>query len=60
MDGIPASKIKETEFLKIAHLEENLKKRVLGQDEAVELIAKAIKRTRVTSTSAADLHRLFL
>ena len=45
--GIPASKIKETEFLKIAHLEENLKKRVLGQDEAVELIAKAIKRTRV-------------
>lgn len=45
--GIPASKIKETEFLKISHLEENLKKRVLGQDEAVELIAKAIKRTRV-------------
>ena len=45
--GIPASKIKETEFLKIAHLEENLKKRVLGQDEAVELLTRAIKRTRV-------------
>lgn len=45
--GIPASKIKETEFLKIAHLEENLKKRVLGQNDAVELLAKAIKRTRV-------------
>jgi len=45
--GIPATKIKETEFLKIAHLDENLKKRVLGQNEAVELLAKAIKRTRV-------------
>lgn len=45
--GIPATKIKETEFLKIAHLDENLKKRVLGQDEAVEVLAKAIKRTRV-------------
>ena len=45
--GIPASKIAETEFLKIARLEGALKKRVLGQDEAVELLAKAIKRTRV-------------
>lgn len=45
--GIPASKIAETEFLKIAKLEESLKKRVLGQDEAVEVLSKAIKRTRV-------------
>ena len=45
--GIPASKIAETEFLKIAKLEDELKKRVLGQDEAVETLAKAIKRTRV-------------
>lgn len=45
--GIPASKIAETEFLKIAKLEGNLKKRVIGQDEAVELLAKSIKRTRV-------------
>ncbi len=45
--GIPASKIAETEFLKIARLEENLKKRVLGQDEAVSVLSKAIKRTRV-------------
>ena len=45
--GIPANKIAETEFLKIAKLEGSLKKRVLGQDEAVELLAKAIKRTRV-------------
>lgn len=45
--GIPASKIAETEFLKIAKLEGNLKKRVLGQNEAVETLARAIKRTRV-------------
>lgn len=45
--GIPANKIAETEFLKIARLEETLKKRVLGQDDAVELLSKAIKRTRV-------------
>ncbi|MDE6519626.1 MAG: ATP-dependent Clp protease ATP-binding subunit [Ruminococcus sp.] len=45
--GIPASKIAETEFLKIAKLEDALKKRVLGQEEAVTVLAKAIKRTRV-------------
>ncbi len=45
--GIPASKIAETEFLKIARLEDALKKRVLGQEEAVSVLAKAIKRTRV-------------
>lgn len=45
--GIPASKIAETEFLKIARLESALKKRVIGQDKAVELLSKAIKRTRV-------------
>lgn len=45
--GIPASKIVENEFLKIAKLEGALKSRVLGQDEAVEVLTKAIKRTRV-------------
>lgn len=45
--GIPSSKIAETEFLKIARLEDALKKRVLGQEEAVSVLAKAIKRTRV-------------
>lgn len=45
--GIPASKVAESEFRKIANLESALKKRIIGQDEAVELVAKAIKRTRV-------------
>lgn len=45
--GIPANKIAETEFKKIANLEENLKKKIIGQDEAIKLLANAIKRTRV-------------
>ncbi len=45
--GIPANKIKETEYKRIAHLEENLKSKVIGQDEACELVSRAIKRTRV-------------
>ena len=45
--GIPASKIAENEFLKIAKLDGALKGRVIGQDEAVEVLTKAIKRTRV-------------
>ena len=45
--GIPASKIKETELAKVAGLAEALKKKVIGQDEAVDLVAAAIRRSRV-------------
>ena len=45
--GIPAHKIAETEFTKLEHLEDRLKERIKGQDEAVDALAKAIKRTRV-------------
>ena len=45
--GIPANKIAQTEYDKIKHLKEALSKRVIGQDEAVDKVAKAIKRTRV-------------
>lgn len=45
--GIPASKLLETEFKRIANLESVLKSKVVGQDEACELVAAAIKRTRV-------------
>ena len=45
--GIPANKIIESEYRKIANLENRLKDRIIGQDEAVNLVAKAIKRTRV-------------
>jgi len=45
--GIPANKIMETEFNKIKNLEATLKEKIIGQDEAVELVNKAIKRSRV-------------
>lgn len=45
--GIPANKIAQTEYDKIKHLKEALSKRVIGQDEVVDKVAKAIKRTRV-------------
>ena len=46
--SIPASKIKETELAKVADLEATLKKSVVGQDEAVKLVAAAIRRTRIS------------
>ena len=45
--GIPAKKIMETEFNKISKLENVLKSKIIGQDEACEKVAKAIKRSRV-------------
>ena len=44
--GIPAVKIRETEFVKLAGLEAALKQKVIGQDKAVHLVAQAIKRSR--------------
>ena len=45
--GIPAQKLTEDENARLKNLEENLHKRVVGQNEAVEAVAKAIKRGRV-------------
>lgn len=45
--GIPVTKITETEKEKLIKLEELLHKRVVGQDEAVTAVAKAIRRSRV-------------
>ena len=49
--GIPAQKIMETEFRRISGLEHTLKQKVIGQDEACEKVAKAIKRSRVNLTT---------
>lgn len=45
--GIPSSKVIESDLKKLAGLEETLKKKVIGQDEAINAIARAIKRSRV-------------
>lgn len=44
---IPVSKLTEEENKKLKDLGENLHKRVIGQDEAVNVVAKAIKRNRI-------------
>ncbi len=44
--GIPAVKIKQSEFAKLIALEGNLKKHIIGQDEAVEAVSRAMKRAR--------------
>ena len=44
--GIPATNITANEYERIDALEERLKKRLVGQDEAVHAVAKAIKRNR--------------
>ncbi len=48
--GIPANKIEETELSRMKNLADRLKTRVIGQDEAVESLANAIKRARVQLT----------
>ena len=43
---IPASKVRQQEFERLNHLESRLKSRVVGQDEAVDAVAAAIRRSR--------------
>src|SRR5699024_11548113 len=45
--GIPVSDLQESEQNQLINLDENLKQHVIGQDDAVEHIAKAIRRNRV-------------
>ncbi len=44
--GIPVTRLLRSEAEKLAHLEEELKQRVVGQDHALERIARAIRRSR--------------
>lgn len=45
--GIPSTRIRENELLKLADFDVKLKEKIIGQDEAVDALAKAIKRSRV-------------
>jgi len=44
--GIPVSQIMEAEAEKLVHMEERLHERIVGQDEAIEAVANAIRRAR--------------
>ena len=45
--GVPSSKVIESDLKKLAGLEEKLRSKVIGQDDAINVIAAAIKRSRV-------------
>ena len=45
--GIPASKVIESDLRRLSSLSDNLKAKLIGQDEAVSLVSAAIRRTRV-------------
>ena len=44
--GIPASNVSENEFLRLEGLEDRLKKRIVGQDQAISAVVRSIKRNR--------------
>jgi len=44
--GIPATEIRETEFEQLDKLDERIKRRIIGQDEAVSTVVRAIRRKR--------------
>jgi ATP-dependent Clp protease ATP-binding subunit ClpB len=52
--GIPVTRMMKSEKEKLLHLEDELKRRVVGQDEAIEAIANAIRRSR---SGLNDSHR---
>ena len=46
MTGIPVSEVQEEETIKLLHIEDELRKRVIGQEEALRAIATAVRRNR--------------
>lgn len=52
--NIPLSKLMEGEVEKLIHIEESLKTRLIGQDEAIDLVSSCIRRSR---TGLSDPHR---
>ena len=50
--GIPATKIQESDLAKLSGLEDELNKKIIGQEEATRLVAEAVKRSRVKTSNA--------
>lgn len=49
--GIPAQKVEESEFLKLQELESHLSEKIIGQQEAITALCRAIKRSRIQMSS---------
>lgn len=49
--GIPSRKVEESDFEKLKHIADDIKKQIIGQDTAVDLVAAAVKRSRVQTSA---------
>ncbi len=49
--GIPASKIEESDLKKLSNLEDKIKERIIGQDNAAKLVSNAVKRSRIQTSA---------
>ena len=45
--GVPASKVQESELSRLAKMEDHIREKIIGQDEAVDVVAAAVRRSRV-------------
>ena len=52
--GVPVQKLTETESVKLLNMEETLHQRLIGQDEAVKAVSRAIRRARVGLKNLID------
>jgi ATP-dependent Clp protease ATP-binding subunit ClpC len=60
MTGIPVQKIGEGDIQRLARMADHLKGRIVGQDEAIDRVTRAIRRARAGLKNPASLlHRLF-
>ena len=53
--GIPLTRLTETESSRLLQLEQRLHKRVIGQDEAVSAVSRAVRRARAGFKAKTDL-----
>ncbi len=55
--GVPVNKITESESEKLLHMEDTLHQRIIGQEDAVKAISRAIRRARVGLKNPNQSHR---
>ncbi|MEA1936649.1 MAG: ATP-dependent Clp protease ATP-binding subunit [Patescibacteria group bacterium] len=60
MTGVPVKKLISSERKKLKNIERNLKKEIIGQDEAIEVISKSIRRSRLGIANANRPNGVFM
>jgi ATP-dependent Clp protease ATP-binding subunit ClpC len=52
LTGVPVAKLTETEVDRIQHMEEHLHERIVGQDEAISAVSRAIRRAKAGKSAS--------